>query len=101
MKATRKATASCAPSPLRSPERRARRTAVGRLGGDEFGVLLIEAGPETAGSFLSRLHERLPESVSASAGAAFLPADAAEPTGLIQAADRRLYADKRARANAA
>jgi diguanylate cyclase (GGDEF)-like protein len=75
--------------------------AVGRLGGDEFGALLIEAGPETAGSFLSRLHGRLPEGVSASAGAAFLPTDAAEPAGLLQAADRRLYADKRARANAA
>ncbi len=72
--------------------------AVGRLGGDEFAALLIEAGPETAGSFLSRLHERLPQEVSASAGTAFLPTDALEPADLIAAADRRLYADKRARA---
>jgi diguanylate cyclase (GGDEF)-like protein len=71
---------------------------VGRLGGDEFAVLLIEAGPETAGSFLSRLYERLPQEISASAGAAFLPADALEPADLMAAADRRLYADKRARA---
>ncbi|HEY7004504.1 MAG TPA: GGDEF domain-containing protein [Gaiellaceae bacterium] len=72
--------------------------AVGRLGGDEFAALLLEAGPETAGSFLSRLHERLPEGISVSAGAAFFPADAVEPVDLIAVADRQLYADKRDRA---
>jgi diguanylate cyclase (GGDEF)-like protein len=72
--------------------------AVGRLGGDEFAALLIESGPETAGSFLSRLHERVPADLSASAGAAFLPADALEPADLVAVADRRLYDDKRARA---
>jgi len=72
--------------------------AVGRLGGDEFGALLLEAGTETAGSFLSRLRERLSDGISASAGAAFLPADASEPQGLLEVADRRLYDDKRARA---
>jgi diguanylate cyclase (GGDEF)-like protein len=74
---------------------------VGRLGGDEFAALLIEAGPETAGSFLTRLHERLPKEISASAGAAFLPTDASEPEGLIEIADRRLYEDKRASSRAA
>jgi diguanylate cyclase (GGDEF)-like protein len=74
---------------------------VGRLGGDEFAALLIEAGPETAGSFLTRLQERLPEEISASAGAAFLPTDATEPEGLIEVADRRLYEDKRASSRAA
>ena len=74
---------------------------LGRLGGDEFAALLIEAGPETAGSFLTRLHERLPEEISASAGAAFLPTDATEPEGLIEVADRRLYEDKRASSRAA
>ena len=74
---------------------------VGRLGGDEFAALLIEAGSETADSFLSRLHERLPQEISASAGAAFLPADALEPADLISAADRRLYDDKRASSRAA
>ena len=62
---------------------------------------MIEAGPETAGSFLTRLHERLPEEISASAGAAFLPTDATEPEGLIEVADRRLYEDKRASSRAA
>jgi diguanylate cyclase (GGDEF)-like protein len=75
--------------------------AVGRLGGDEFAALLLEAGPETAGSFLSRLHKRLPEEISVSAGAAFLPTDASEPAALLDAADRRLYADKRAASSAA
>jgi diguanylate cyclase (GGDEF)-like protein len=80
----------------------ARKTdAVGRLGGDEFAALLIEAGPETAGSFLARLHARVPHEISASAGAAFLPADALEPADLIAAADRRLYEDKRASSRAA
>ena len=74
---------------------------IGRLGGDEFAALLIESGPETAGSFLARLHERLPKEISASAGAAFLPTDASEPEGLIEIADRRLYADKRASSSAA
>jgi len=71
---------------------------VGRLGGDEFGALLLEAGPETAGSFLTRLHKRLAEGVSVSAGVAFLPNDASEPAALREVADRWLYADKRARA---
>ena len=74
---------------------------VGRLGGDEFAALLIEAGPETAGSFLTRLHERLPKEISASAGAAFLPTDASEPEGLIEISDRRLYEDTRASSRAA
>jgi diguanylate cyclase (GGDEF)-like protein len=72
--------------------------AVGRLGGDEFGALLLEAGPETAGSFLDRLHERLAAGISVSAGVAFLPGDASEPAALRELADRRLYSDKRARA---
>jgi len=75
--------------------------AVGRLGGDEFGALLVEAGPETAGSFLTRLRERLPGEISASAGADFLPADASEPETLLEMADRRLYEDKRASSKAA
>lgn len=74
---------------------------VGRLGGDEFAALLIEAGPETAGSFLTRLHERLPDEIAASAGAAFLPTDGTEPEGLVEVADRRLYEDKRASSKAA
>jgi diguanylate cyclase (GGDEF)-like protein len=71
---------------------------VGRVGGDEFAALLLEAGPETAGAFLTRLHDRLPDRVAFSAGAAFLPTDGTDAGALLEAADRRLYADKGARA---
>ena len=75
-----------------------RNDAVGRLGGDEFGALLLQADPWAVDAFLARLRSRLPAAVSASAGAAY----AAEVTGsadeLFELADRRLYADKLARA---
>jgi diguanylate cyclase (GGDEF)-like protein len=70
----------------------------GRTGGDEFAALLLEAGPRDVEVFLARLRERLPAELSASAGAAHLPAEAATPEQLVAAADRRLYADKGARA---
>jgi diguanylate cyclase (GGDEF)-like protein len=70
----------------------------GRTGGDEFAALLLEAGPQDVEGFLGRLRERLPEGLSASAGAADLPAEASTAEQLVAAADRRLYADKTARA---
>ena len=70
----------------------------GRTGGDEFAALLLEAGPRDVEGFLGRLRGRLPEGLSASAGAAHLPAEASTPEQLLTAADRRLYADKTARA---
>ena len=70
----------------------------GRTGGDEFAALLLEAGPRDVEGFLARLRERLPEGVSVSAGAAHLPAEASTAEQLVAAADRRLYADKPARA---
>ena len=74
---------------------------VGRVGGDEFAAVLLEAGPETAGAFLTRLHERLAGSVAFSGGAAFLPGDGTDAAALIEAADRRLYEVKRASSRAA
>ncbi|MGH3016146.1 MAG: GGDEF domain-containing protein, partial [Gaiellaceae bacterium] len=70
----------------------------GRTGGDEFAALLLEAGPRDVEGFLARLRERLPEGLSVSAGAAHLPAEASTAEQLVSAADRRLYADKTARA---
>ena len=68
---------------------------VGRLGGDEFGALLLEADDDTVGAFLTRLRARLPEGPEASAGAAYLAGDGTTPGELLGVADRRLYADKR------
>jgi diguanylate cyclase (GGDEF)-like protein len=70
----------------------------GRVGGDEFAALLLEAGPGDVEAFLSRLGEALPEGVAASAGAAHLPAECSEPERLRELADRRLYGEKSARA---
>jgi diguanylate cyclase (GGDEF)-like protein len=72
--------------------------AVGRLGGDEFGALLLETEPKRLAAFLDRLYERLPAEIAVSAGAAFFPAEASAPEDLVSLADRRLYARKAARA---
>jgi diguanylate cyclase (GGDEF)-like protein len=71
---------------------------LGRLGGDEFGALLLEADAATANAFLARLQARLPDGPVASAGAAFLPEEGTTPEQLLSLADRRLYAEKPARA---
>lgn len=71
---------------------------VGRLGGDEFGVLLLEAEEATVTAFVSRLHRALADGPAASSGAAFLPDDGSTPEQLLAAADRSLYARKPARA---
>jgi diguanylate cyclase (GGDEF)-like protein len=72
--------------------------AVGRLGGDEFGVLLVQADARAVQSFLERLRGRLPAGVSPSAGAAYLADVTGSHEQLFGLADKRLYADKLARA---
>ena len=72
--------------------------AVGRLGGDEFGALLLQAEPWAVDAFLLRLRAKLPETVSASAGAAFAAEVKGAAEELFELADRRLYADKLVRA---
>jgi diguanylate cyclase (GGDEF)-like protein len=78
----------------------------GRMGGDEFAVLLIEAEPEAAGQYLARLQDGLDELVQAgelpagvgfSAGVAHFPADGSSAEALFRAADERLYKIKRER----
>jgi diguanylate cyclase (GGDEF)-like protein len=70
------------------------------MGGDEFAVLLIEAEPEAAGQYLSRLQDGLDELVQAgelpagvgfSAGVAHFPVDGSSAEALFRAADERLY----------
>jgi diguanylate cyclase (GGDEF)-like protein len=70
----------------------------GRTGGDEFAALLLEAGPGTVEGFLARLRDRLPAGLAVSAGAAYLPEECPAAEQLLEAADRRLYADKTAKA---
>ena len=72
--------------------------AVGRLGGDEFGVLLLDADAWAVEAFLERFGALLPETVSTSAGAALLAETSAGHEELFALADRRLYEDKLARA---
>ena len=70
-----------------------------RYGGDEFAVVLPEAGKDIASRIVSRIRERLsaePErpALSVSAGVAAFPEDGDTPERLLGAADRELYAMK-------
>jgi diguanylate cyclase (GGDEF)-like protein len=82
---------------------------VGRLGGDEFGVLMWHVGPplaEAKGRELERLIERVavPHSgatLSVGASAGIVPlANGLSPAALIDAADKAMYARKRERRGA-
>ena len=71
-----------------------------RYGGDEFALVLPEAGPDIAGRVVSRIRERLvsetePPALSVSAGVAAFPTDGDTPEKLLGAADRALYSMKR------
>jgi diguanylate cyclase (GGDEF)-like protein len=78
----------------------------GRMGGDEFSVLLVESDLETGGAFLARLVDRFAEEVAArelpvgfgfSPGLAYFPTDGQTADELFRAADSRLYEAKRAK----
>lgn len=71
-----------------------------RYGGDEFAVVLPEAGPEAAASVSRRICERLEKDgefprVTVSVGAAVFPQDGETIETLFNAADRALYGMKR------
>jgi diguanylate cyclase (GGDEF)-like protein len=68
----------------------------GRMGGDEFAVVLIHSSPAAADRFLERLTERAGEfgGASFSAGAAHAPRDATAADELFRVADARLYEAK-------
>ncbi|GAC1438235.1 MAG: hypothetical protein NVSMB51_13790 [Solirubrobacteraceae bacterium] len=67
--------------------------ALGRLGGDEFGLLLSAADSETV-RITERLIAALAEHTGASAGVATFPADGDDEDTLHQTADADLYAAK-------
>jgi diguanylate cyclase (GGDEF)-like protein len=70
-----------------------------RYGGDEFALVLPEAGKDISSRVVSRIRERLSAeaerpSLSVSAGVAAYPEDGDTPEKLLGAADRALYAMK-------
>jgi diguanylate cyclase (GGDEF)-like protein len=82
----------------------------GRMGGDEFVVLLLEAGKHAGDRYLRRLRGALaelrssgdlPPEVDFSAGCANYPSEAVDPSTLLRLADARQYEAKRARAASA
>jgi diguanylate cyclase (GGDEF)-like protein len=77
----------------------------GRMGGDEFALLLVQTDPEVGGTLLERLRDSfdelaaagdLPRDFGFSAGLANFPSDGDTPEALFRVADVRLYEAKRA-----
>ena len=73
---------------------------VGRIGGDEMGLLLAEQGPEGAEAVTSRISEQIPARRATlglrsqwdlTIGTASYPEDGETVNDLLAAADRRLY----------
>jgi diguanylate cyclase (GGDEF)-like protein len=78
----------------------------GRMGGDEFAVLLLESDPETGAHFLERLRDHVDELAAAgdlpidfglSPGTAHYPLEGSDAESLFRLADERLYAAKRSK----
>ncbi len=71
--------------------------AIGRIGGDEFAVLLADIAPVDALERTSRLLEALGKRAPCSAGLASFPMDGTELEQLMRQADVRLYASRHGR----
>jgi diguanylate cyclase (GGDEF)-like protein/putative nucleotidyltransferase with HDIG domain len=71
--------------------------AIGRIGGDEFAVLLPGTGAADADIVMSHLRSALAPVIPASFGRSFFPADGMTAQELSDEADRRLYLEKRLR----
>jgi diguanylate cyclase (GGDEF)-like protein len=70
---------------------------VGRIGGDEFAVVVPGAGPDDSMAVAKRLQAALVDRAPASIGVACFPTDGADRDELQRAADVGLYAGKRER----
>jgi diguanylate cyclase (GGDEF)-like protein len=70
---------------------------VGRIGGDEFAVLLPEAGRQDTATVAYRLRKALAEQAPASAGLACFPADGTDRDELQRHADDELRSGKQGR----
>jgi two-component system cell cycle response regulator len=74
---------------------------VARLGGDEFAVLLPGLGPAQVGSVAERIRSacetssQLPLPLTVSLGSAIYPTHGTTAAGVLEAADRALFAAKR------
>ena len=71
-----------------------------RYGGDEFALVIPEAGPDEAQQVAQRIRERIAQDteeppISASIGAAVYPLDGDTRDALLGAADRAIYEMKR------
>ena len=78
----------------------------GRMGGDEFAVLLLEAEKHAGERFRRRLGDgidelvrrgELPDGFDLSAGCAHFPTEAPDPVALLRLADAHQYESKRAK----
>ena len=75
---------------------------VGRMGGDEFVMVLPTCSPEAISGRIASIKGKIREignDVSMAIGAAFYPDDGADTESLMAAADVHMYEDKRSRTN--
>jgi diguanylate cyclase (GGDEF)-like protein len=70
---------------------------IGRVGGDEFAVIVPGAGPDDCAIVAGRIREALDPRAPASTGVAVFPTDGADRDELQRSADAKLYAGKRGR----
>src|ERR671922_566383 len=71
-----------------------RMDAVGRVGGDEFAILLADIGHADALQLAERVRHALAPRVSATVGVAAFPAHGVDQEELLRHADRELYASR-------
>jgi diguanylate cyclase (GGDEF)-like protein len=71
---------------------------VGRVGGDEFAIVVPGAGPDDSSLIAGRVQKALADRAPSSVGVACFPSDGADREELQRAADSGLYVGKRGRA---